>query len=99
MSVLSEAENLVSGDRQDQYGDPREHFSSVAQMFQGVTGVELAAKEVVILMICLKLTRQYFKPSRDNLVDLAGYTKILAILEGEDDPGNLELLTEDSSRT
>ena len=82
-SILNEADELIHGERRNQYGDPVEQFRKVAKRWSEILNTEITAYEVVRCMIELKLVREQYKHSRDNLVDIAGYTGILAMLEGE----------------
>jgi len=76
-SILLEAENLVNGERQAQYADPRINFKYISEIVTAMLGKELTPKECCVVMIAVKLARNRFKYKRDNLVDLAGYTEIL----------------------
>lgn len=82
-NILKEAEKLIYGERQEQYGDPSFQFKKVANRWALILGKEVSSVEVARCMIELKLVREENKHSRDNLVDIAGYTGILAMLEGE----------------
>lgn len=71
--ILDEASRITKGSRQEQYGGPKEDFSRVAAMWSALKGVPFAAQDVAMFMICIKLSRQTHKPSRDNWTDVAGY--------------------------
>lgn len=83
-SVLLEAQELTSGDRNDAYGDYRVEAARIADLFYGATGLKIRPEHVPLMMICVKLTRERNKHKRDNLVDLAGYTRLLSQLYGEE---------------
>ena len=72
-SILQEAERLVNGDRNAQYGPPDQDFQRVAQMWTALKGVPFEAREVAMFMICLKLSREVHQKKRDSWVDIAGY--------------------------
>ena len=74
-SVLTEAEGLVHGDRNDDYGHPLDDFSRTAKMWSAILGVEVSAEQVGLCMCALKISRECNKPKRDNMVDLAGYAE------------------------
>jgi hypothetical protein len=76
-SVLQEAENIVSGDRNQDYGSAIESFERTAVIATMTTGKHLTAADCCKVLMAVKLTRESYKPKRDNLVDLAGYTLIL----------------------
>ena len=55
-SVCLEADNLVSGDREVDYGDPTLDFQRTAQMGSAITGAQINAEHVPMCMIALKLS-------------------------------------------
>lgn len=78
--VLIEAESLVNGDRDDEYGDPNDDFHKTAVMWDVYLKSvykhrdHLLPHDVAALMSMLKLSRIAWAPERrDNWVDLAGY--------------------------
>jgi len=75
-TLLLEAFALVNGSRQEAYGDPSENLRNVAESWSGYLGKNLSAADVCLLMAELKLKRQRFKHSRDNLLDACGYLAI-----------------------
>lgn len=76
-SILSEAEEIVNGSRQSDYGDAKESFSRVATIASVMTGKELAPEDCCAVLMAVKLVRESFKHKRDNLVDLCGYAELL----------------------
>ena len=76
-SILSEAEEIVNGSRQSDYGDARESFSRIATIASVMTGKELSPEDCCAVMMAVKLVRESFNHKRDNLVDLCGYANIL----------------------
>jgi hypothetical protein len=77
VSVLTEAQGLVHGARNDAYGHPLDDFSRTAAMASAMLAHKLkeplTAEEVGMFMVCVKLSRQVNAPKRDNMVDGAGY--------------------------
>jgi hypothetical protein len=73
-SILEEAQRLVHGARQADYGHPLDDFGKVTRMAHALWGRGPQSAEEHALYMCLvKIARQVEKPKRDNLVDLAGY--------------------------
>ncbi len=75
--VLTDAEHLINGDRNNQYGPPSQDFDRTALMWttylSGRTILE--AHDVAAMMILLKLSRIAWSPNnRDSWVDIAGYS-------------------------
>lgn len=86
-SVALEAHDLVYGDRQGDYGHPREDFTRTAILWTGLLQHKLAdgayidAEDIGRCMIAVKLSRDVNSPKRDNRVDMAGYAITLDRLE------------------
>lgn len=78
--LLADAERLVNGDRDNQYGDPISDFRTTAEMWSAYltrrlgVPVKLEPHDVAALMMCLKVSRISWVPEHvDNWADLAGY--------------------------
>jgi len=80
-SILQEAEEIVNGDRQQDYGDMQQSFDNIAKMWSVITGTEISARQVGLMMISLKVVRDNNKPKRDNVVDIVGYSYLLSKLK------------------
>jgi hypothetical protein len=87
ISVLTEAQGLVHGDRNASYGPPIEDFGRTAGMVSAMLAHKLkeplTAEEVGLFMVCVKLSRQINKPKRDNCVDGAGYFECVQWISDE----------------
>lgn len=71
---LDTALQLVNGDRNVQYGDPRADFQRTATMWGAYLGVEIAPHDVAAMMGLLKISRIRWSPAKaDSWIDLAGY--------------------------
>lgn len=88
-SVLQRAEELVCGERQDDYGHPYDDFTRTAKMasglgfrIEGASGTvrDIAAKDVPLFMILVKLSRESHNHKEDNLTDCVGYIKTLEMV-------------------
>lgn len=86
-SVALEAHHIVHGDRQADYGHPREDFTRQAILWTGLLqhkladGAFLEPEDIARCMIATKLARDVHSPKRDNRVDMAGYAITLDRLE------------------
>lgn len=89
-TVLTEAIRITDGARQADYGHPRDDFARTALMWTGILagklreGAEVTAGDVPLCMIAVKLARQSHRHKRDNLVDIAGYSRTAAMVAGEE---------------
>jgi len=84
-SILKEADDVINGGRQDEYGNPEDSFAIVAafwtvyMIYKYNFGESLDSEDVAIMMSLLKHARMLGQKSkRDNARDAIGY---LAILE------------------
>lgn len=75
MNVLEEANKLVHGDRNADYGHPLDDFSKTAAMWTAILGHPVSPEQVGLCMCAVKISRQLNKPKADNLIDLAGYAE------------------------
>ena len=90
VSEMLEANNLVNGERQADYGTPRENYEGIARVWSGILWPilkrDITPEEAALCMVGLKLQRQAMKHKRDNLVDAHGYLLVYAhIQEAGDD--------------
>ncbi|WP_228794713.1 DUF6378 domain-containing protein [Nocardia cyriacigeorgica] len=73
-SILEEAQRLIHGERNQNYGHPRENFSEIAALFSGYLGKEITDIDVANLMILVKIARvKGTGYHRDSFTDIAGY--------------------------
>jgi hypothetical protein len=79
-SILQEAERIINGQRQNDYGSPEDNFGFIRDLWNAYIenkykdhGVLLSSVDVAMMMVLLKVARHAHSPKRDNLVDIAGY--------------------------
>ena len=71
--------------RRQVYGEPRETFPRVAQIWSGLLGTEVQAWQVPLLMAAYKMLRTSVMPEySDNSDDIDGYMDIFRELMGDD---------------
>lgn len=89
-SILDEAKRITGGERNADYGHPRDDFARAAHIWTGILrdrlapGASIKAEDIALCMIGVKLAREAHKHKRDNLVDIAGYARTLAMVRGDE---------------
>jgi hypothetical protein len=82
--ILMEADELINGDREQDYGTPQESFGCIAIMWTAYLGHPVTAADACHMMALLKIARLRNGPNRDSSVDGAGYMALGAEMsEGE----------------
>lgn len=91
--ILDIAKEIIHGDREQAYGDPRFNLDTIAQLWSvylqrlfhswGIDGAKLKAEDVAQMMILLKTARLIHNPThKDSLVDQAGYAALQGRING-----------------
>ena len=88
--MLEEAARIVDGDRNAAYGDPAGNHGTTAAMWTAylrrrgmLTGdLELDGRDVCMLNVLQKVSRDAHTRQRDSLVDLCGYARNAEIIGG-----------------
>lgn len=76
-SILEEAQEILGGERESDYGDPVANFTRIARIASSILNEDISPEQCVVVMMAVKLSREQYKHKRDNLVDLVAYTEIL----------------------
>lgn len=90
--ILKEADAIVHGPRNEQYGDPIDDYSKVVHIFRAITGIDLDPEDGALFMVAIKLARLAKSHDagivhRDSLVDAAGYLWVYgSIMEAREKP-------------
>jgi hypothetical protein len=77
MSISQEAQELVNGDRQKDYGDMTESFKRIAGLWSAYLNVHVDYLDVGKMMILLKVSRAKHNNHRDSYVDIVGYVECI----------------------
>jgi hypothetical protein len=85
-NCLGIAQQLVSGDRQDDYGHPIHDFTKTALIWTAILkdklkdGEAVSATDVPLMMVGVKISREVNKHKADNLIDGCGYFRTLEMV-------------------
>jgi hypothetical protein len=74
-TVLQEAESLIYGDREKDYGKTSDNFADIAKGWEVIAKTTITPEQVGLMMAWLKICRANKDncEKRDSLVDLCGY--------------------------
>ena len=90
--LLAEANKLVGGDRQKDYGDKVENHSNIAKLWSAYLDVKIEAHDVAIMMALLKMARTKLGAvSEDTYIDMAAYSAIAGEIKFEEKNGKLHI--------
>jgi hypothetical protein len=76
MNILEEANkivNLRSEEKERMYGPFEEGMERTAMIAKGMTGKDLNANDVYLILVALKLSRHSYCYKEDNLLDAVAY--------------------------
>ena len=76
-SILLEAQKLVHGKRNEDYGLPYHDFSRTAKIWSAILDKEVTPEQEALCMIGVKMSRECDRPKRATRVDMAGYAEPL----------------------
>ena len=75
--ILKEADELIAGDRHNDYGDKVENHNNIAKLWSAYLDSKVEAHDVAILMVLLKIARTKLgEISKDTYVDMSAYGAI-----------------------
>jgi hypothetical protein len=79
-NALREADKLVHGNRQKDYGHPLDNFEDIAKFWSVIFKTDVSAEDVALAMVSVKISRQLNHPKHDNIVDGCGYFATLEMI-------------------
>ena len=84
--ILEETINIVTGQRQEDYGDKVVNHKNIAELWNAYLDMDIAPHDVAICMLLVKVARLKNRKTEDCYIDMAGYAAIAGeIYEQEDD--------------
>jgi len=80
--ILLEAHRIVTGPRNNDYGNVVDDYSKVIQIFEGFTGIKLSISDALLFMVSVKMARLRTNLDKnrlhhDSLLDALGYLGLL----------------------
>lgn len=85
-TILAEAEDLISTERQEAYGHPADNFANIAAFWSVILKTDVLPRDVGLCMAALKIAREAHMPQRDNLRDAAGYLGCVELVDERSKP-------------
>ena len=79
-SILEQASALINGDREKDYGTPKDNFARIARGWEIILGCDVKPDQVALCMAWLKIARLTNGPHTDSYVDAVGYMALAAEL-------------------
>jgi len=86
MSILKQADEIInnrSEEKERQYGPLSDGMDRAAQIFNGMTGLDLTGREMLKALVALKLSRESYNHKTDNLLDAVAYLQGLENYENK----------------
>jgi hypothetical protein len=83
MSVLDDANSIITGDREQTYGKPEVNLRRIADQWSCYLNQKyqqqnmLSVEDVCWMMVLLKMSRQMNHHTNDNLIDAIGYIALI----------------------
>lgn len=71
--VLHEAEKLICGTRQQEYGSPYDSHARIAGLWSALLGIEIRPYQAAVMLACMKASRAMTDVKMDTFNDGAGY--------------------------
>ena len=86
LDVLDKAREAIES--HTNYGDPETNHYRIAKLWNAYAGTTLGARDVMIMMILVKISRLIQTPDhKDSMIDIAGYAALLG--EVDHKPGSI----------
>lgn len=77
----SERATEVVNQRQGQYGHPGPIYKRWIDMVNLIEGTHIPHEHGALLLILLKIAREYSNPYEDNITDIAGYANVYEMVK------------------
>ena len=74
--ILTQAQTIINGARQESYGDALKNFQLIANLWGSYLNTTITPKQVADMMILLKIARNQNQTKEDNYIDICGYAAL-----------------------
>ena len=74
--ILKQAGKLINGDRNKDYGDAKQNFQDIADLWSVFLGTTVTREQVAVCMILMKCSRLMKSNHMDGWVDICGYAAL-----------------------
>lgn len=98
--ILEKAKNIITGERQNAYGEVEDNFQTIANLFNAYLKSkancksEITAQDVAVMMILVKVARISSGHHKDdNWIDIAGYAACGGSIEPVESSSDVNGLT------
>ncbi len=82
--ILEEANKLIGGNRNDDYGDKLTNHKNIAALWSIFLRKKITAHDVAMCMALVKVARLMHAHKKDSYIDLAAYAAIAGELNERD---------------
>ena len=82
--ILEEANKLIGGDRNDDYGDKLTNHKNFAALWSIFLRKKITAHDVAMCMALVKVARLMHAHKKDSYIDLAAYAAIAGEINERD---------------
>ncbi|OYN81744.1 hypothetical protein CG716_05160 [Mycolicibacterium sphagni] len=85
-TVCQEAERIINGQRQQDYGDTAQNWNRIAELWSAYLGTKISALDAINLLLLMKVSRAKRGYHRDSYVDTAGYAGLAEKINSAEQP-------------
>ena len=97
-SILEEANKLIGGDRNDDYGDKLTNHQNIAALWSVFLRKNITPHDVAMCMALVKVARLMHAHKKDSYLDLAAYAAIAGEIEARTNKDNQSFESEGEKR-
>ena len=96
--ILKEANNLIGGNRNDDYGDKLTNHQNIAALWSIFLRKTITPHDVAMCMVLVKVARLMHAHKKDSYLDLAAYAAIAGEIEARTNKDNQSFESEGEKR-